>query len=400
MPKNERYKILRIGIMLLCSSILASACSWNNNFQSTPDHYLAFLEGYFAMPGSYPNLMDEKLIEHINQSERTVKCAFSRFDFPAIADAMIQAQNRGVQVEYVSDIDYSGDYSSVQLLSAGIPCTFGDGKTRGTYTSDMSHNFCIIDEMYTWIAGSPVTWWDFNTTHTFGLDIYSEKIAEDFDQEFNQLVHGVFGEAWAPYDSAPLKAGNTYYTYQTHDFEVTLYFGPQEFPMSELIKEVYRAEQSVHFLASSFSDAALYDALHYKRTFSYIPTGQTDPVYPFTVMGIVNADGLDATLGARFRDEFLGSVQIYDDPASRIGGNVLIIDEALDRETICIYSNGFTEVYHDAQFDNWVDFGDSTLIIIRRLHPNGTNHTKYFSDFFKFIVFDGIWGSPTTNPIP
>jgi len=75
-----------------------------------------------------------------------------------------------------------------------------------------------------------------------GFDITSEHVARDFFQEFNQLYGGVFGDQYDKYEGMPLKISDMRYHYEFEDDIASVYYGPEELPITELIKEVYRAK--------------------------------------------------------------------------------------------------------------------------------------------------------------
>ncbi|NMA44907.1 MAG: phospholipase D family protein [Candidatus Diapherotrites archaeon] len=125
----------------------------------------------------------KKVIGQINSANKSIYVAIYSFSMNEIADALILAHNRGVEVKVIFDYSQSKmDYSVDEKLSdAGIEIKRSDG-------SGLMHNkFCIIDENVV-MGGSfnySVNADEKNDENL--LVIYSEELAAKFLNEFNEI---------------------------------------------------------------------------------------------------------------------------------------------------------------------------------------------------------------------
>lgn len=125
----------------------------------------------------------KKVIEKINSANKSIYVAMYSFAMGDIADALIAAHNRGVEVKVIFDYSQSKmDYSVDEKLSdAGIEIKRSDG-------SGLMHNkFCIVDEGV--VIGGSFNYSvnaDENNDENL-LIIFSEEIAAKFLNEFNEI---------------------------------------------------------------------------------------------------------------------------------------------------------------------------------------------------------------------
>ncbi|HNV01083.1 MAG TPA: phospholipase D family protein [archaeon] len=125
----------------------------------------------------------KKVIEKINSANKSIYVAIYSFAMEDIADALIIAHNRGVEVKVIFDYSQSKmDYSVDEKLSdAGIEIKRSDG-------SGLMHNkFCIVDEGV--VIGGSFNYSvnaDENNDENL-LIIFSEEIAAKFLNEFNEI---------------------------------------------------------------------------------------------------------------------------------------------------------------------------------------------------------------------
>jgi len=87
----------------------------------------SYYEVYFTSPESVPDGVttggqDTNLIALINGAQSTIDLAVFEFNLQQVADALIAAHNRGVQVRVVYDDEHTEDDPQMeQLIDAGIP---------------------------------------------------------------------------------------------------------------------------------------------------------------------------------------------------------------------------------------------------------------------------------------
>lgn len=229
-------------------------------------------------------------IAAVNRAEETAWIAADVFTNDALAEALVQASARGVDVRVVGDADRAGQPGFVRLVDA-LPMVeeatgshadrvsnvvpayrFGNGElnyspqpdvdvSRAGDDSQMTSNFVVVDELY--VVGA---------THGFGaepfeqigFDAASEWLGRDFADEFRQMHAGVFSTTLNAYNG-PLKSDTNNRTfYRTDNARMELYFGPQERLMKRMIDDVYAARASVLVVSDFITSRPLSEALRYK----------------------------------------------------------------------------------------------------------------------------------------
>jgi hypothetical protein len=231
---------------------------------STVD-YFNRLHAFSVGPnGNYGILeIERRAVELIVNAEETVDVALEYFESERIAEALISAQGRGLQVRVIGDIDRRGQDGFRTLEDAGIEVIYGDGAVtwqavfgralvdRTGEDNLMTHNFVIADRLRI-----------LNLTGGFSLDAEqstqagfiaaSEDLAKDFGDCFDQLHGGIFATAQTFYDDSVSADTNNRTSYPIEDGVVEVYFGPQERLVKEVIDRIYNAKASVYISAVQF----------------------------------------------------------------------------------------------------------------------------------------------------
>jgi len=133
---------------------------------------------------------------HIDSSKETIDMAIYGFEnIWQIKEALIKAQNRGIKIRMVYDTDANDKtyYSHTIPLSQIIKNTNTDNQNPKTKSFIMHNKFIIFDNkrVYTGSANiSPSDMSNYNSNVI--LFIKSNKIAEIYTKEFNQLYSGKF----------------------------------------------------------------------------------------------------------------------------------------------------------------------------------------------------------------
>lgn len=123
-----------------------------------------------------------RLIGKINSAHETVNIAVYAFTLDSVADALVRAKWRGVQVKVIFDDSQITEKSEDgTLLSAGIPIKRKKG------SGAMHNKFCIID-------GEIVGTGSFNYSKNAQTEnnenlifVSSKKIADAYQEEFDRL---------------------------------------------------------------------------------------------------------------------------------------------------------------------------------------------------------------------
>lgn len=224
--------------------------------------------------GITPAELERQALALITGAEQRLDCAFSSLGSPAIAQALIDARARGIEVNVAADEDNRADAGFAHLLDAGVHITFGDGPLnwapqpgldveRTGDTNLMTHNVIVADGLRLLgvtggFNGPEDNLWQ------LGFAASSEKLGKDFRHTLKQLHAGTFATTLTVFGASTSSDGNFRTVYPTESGLVEAWFGPSEPITKRLIDEVYRAKASVWFVGEALINDALVDALRYK----------------------------------------------------------------------------------------------------------------------------------------
>lgn len=218
-------------------------------------------EVYFTDPIAVNNpdiiagSIEERLIEFINNAQVSIHIASFEFNLTPVAEALIAAKNRGVDVKWITD-DENGLEYDIQpgrgqfslLTGAGIEVKDDAGR------SALMHNkFWIFDQQIVWTGSTNVTVNGIFKQNNNVVVMRSPEMAFIFEREFQEMWSGQFGprapstlsNQWAILDGTPIQ----------------VLFSPEDNAISNLIALVNDAQTSIRFLAFSFTDYPLAQAM-------------------------------------------------------------------------------------------------------------------------------------------
>ena len=197
-----------------------------------------------------PYSLEKRLVDRIGTATVRVDAALYDLDAAPVADALIEAHKRGVQVRVVTETDNMADSEIGRLQDIGIPVS--DDKDAGSL---MHHKFIVIDERYVWTGSYNTTYNGAYKNNNNVILIDSVPMAYNFTQEFRELFLdaevGKRSGGFIAYPKVTLNDGTQIFTY----------FSPKSDTISPLLKEIRSAEKSIHFMAFSFTHDAIGDAI-------------------------------------------------------------------------------------------------------------------------------------------
>ncbi len=135
--------------------------------------------------------IENALIAAIDGAQQSVDMAVFEFNSQPITDALLRAHERGVQVRVVTDGDNGlekPDATLDQLEEADI-AVVSDG-SRGAFMHD---KFFIIDGLYIWTGSTNITHNGMYNNNNNSMLIRSTQLAQNYEDEFNELFAGQFG---------------------------------------------------------------------------------------------------------------------------------------------------------------------------------------------------------------
>lgn len=193
--------------------------------------------------------IEDNLIWLIDHAQYTIDAAVFEFGLQNVADALIRAHNRGVQVRMVHDDEHTAeDAEMAQVIAAGIPAT---PDRRDAY---MHNKFFVFDGSIVWTGSTNITVNGMYRNNNNAIAIVSDELAANYTAEFEEMFNGAFGPTSpynTPYPGTPL--GDSIW--------VETYFSPEDLTRDQIVSVVSEAQHSVHFMAFAFTSDEIGQAM-------------------------------------------------------------------------------------------------------------------------------------------
>ncbi len=188
--------------------------------------------------------VDGPLVDAIDAARLSIDVAAYSLTLNSVRYALINAHNRGVKVRIVME-STNMDGSDVQkLLEAGIPI-IGDNR-QGL----MHDKFMVIDRAEVWLGSMNYTDSGTYDDNNDMIRILSTKIAENYSVEFNEMFEDdMFGPDVVEKTPNP--------TVTLDGTRVDTYFSPDDHVLTALYNLLSGADESIYFLAFSFTSNEL-----------------------------------------------------------------------------------------------------------------------------------------------
>ncbi|MFN8488334.1 MAG: phospholipase D-like domain-containing protein [Caldilineaceae bacterium] len=225
----------------------AAPATWYELYFTTPQ--------YPDKPEYHHGSLDEHLVAFINTALKTIDLADYDFDLENVATALAQAAQRGVRVRMVTDTDTLTNEKNDEvqkafgiLKKAKIPIV---DDQRGPI---MHNKFLVVDNAAVW-TGS----WNFTDGDTYHLNnnaikIMSPELAQNYSAEFEKMfVQRTFGPNKTPGVPHPVLTIN--------GVHVENYFAAEDHVANHIVDHLKQAQQSIHFLAFSFTSTVIGDVV-------------------------------------------------------------------------------------------------------------------------------------------
>lgn len=205
-------------------------------------------------PNNWQGSIEGRLIDKINAAQKSIHIASFEFDLTPVAEALIAAKGRGVDVRWVTDdengivADEEPGHGQFKMLQdAGIEVK-DDGKTA------LMHNkFWIFDGETVWTGSTNITVNGIFKQNNNTIVIRSTKLAEIYEREFQEMWDGKFGpRSPSTVDQQSLTVNGT---------PIQVYFSSEDDVLAHIIPVVETAQTNIRFLAFSFTDYPLAKAM-------------------------------------------------------------------------------------------------------------------------------------------
>ena len=244
-PKNNKPNLLISFILvLLCAVAIGFGI---RHYRSGVESIIETAwEVYFSEIGAEVPSLEKRLVARLTDAAERIDAALYHLNSAPIADALIEAHNRGVQVRMVTETDNIDEEALGRLQEVGIPVV-----DDGDPDSYMHHKFIVIDERYVWTGSYNTTYNGAYKNNNNVIFIDSVPLAYNFAQEFRELF----------LDMEVGKPSGGFVTKLSDGTQISIYFSPKNDTISPLLKEIQSAKTSIHFMAFSFTHDALGEAM-------------------------------------------------------------------------------------------------------------------------------------------
>lgn len=207
------------------------------------------IEVWFAPANpANPRGIDDRLISFLHGARTSIHGAFYDLELQAIADALIERKQAGVEVALVSDSHYKDREAMRSCIRAGIPIVFDK---REPFMHD---KFCVVDGQWVWTGSTNATYNCMYRNNNNSVLIGSRALAGNYAAEFGEMFSGKrFGGRLPRNTPQPvLTAGS---------ITIENYFAPEDKPEAEIIAELHDAGRTIDFMAFSFTSEPIAEAV-------------------------------------------------------------------------------------------------------------------------------------------
>ncbi|MCC6299078.1 MAG: DUF1669 domain-containing protein [Anaerolineales bacterium] len=281
--------------------------------------------------------VDGPLVAAIDAARLSVDVAAYSLTLNSVRNALLRAHDRGVTVRMVME-STNMDTSDVEiLLEAGIPIV-------GDEQDGLMHDkFMVIDKSEVWLGSMNFTDSGAYDDDNSLMRIRSTKMAENFSKEFDEMfLDQRFGENVTPETPHPsLTIDST---------RVDTFFSPDDGVINQLASVLSGAEESIYFLAFSFTSNELGDIVREKAEAG------------LTVRGVMDEEQISSNQGTEFDPFKQADLDVrIDGVEGQMHHKVFIIDESIvvmgsynfsrsaeernDEEVLIIYNKAIAEQF-------------------------------------------------------
>jgi phosphatidylserine/phosphatidylglycerophosphate/cardiolipin synthase-like enzyme len=282
---------------------------------------------YFTDPtapnaSSFRGGPDEALATAIDQARVSVDTAFYDLNLWSIRDALIAAHRRGVSVRVVTESDNMDEQEVQELKQAGIQ-VLGD-----RHESLMHDKFLVIDRSVVWTGSMNFTTGGAYLDNNNLIWLQSSKLGEAYTREFEKMfVEDHFSSEKNRQTADPVVTVN--------GSPIEVYFSPQDGTLEHILSAVNSAQESVDFLAYSFTSDELAQAL-IERSDAGV-----------TVRGVFDKDQYHSNSGTEYETLHTAGLDVWLDANPRLMHHKVII---IDGKVVITGSYNFSnnaEQYND-----------------------------------------------------
>jgi phosphatidylserine/phosphatidylglycerophosphate/cardiolipin synthase-like enzyme len=248
---------------------------------------------------------DGPLVQAIDAARLTVDVAIYSLSLNSVRDALLRAHDRGVRVRMVMESDNLDRTDPQILVDAGIPI-LGD-RREGL----MHDKFVVIDNSEVWMGSMNFTDSGGYADNNNLMRIRSVKVAEDYTTEFEEMfIDDKFGP------DVVAKTPNPRVILDGTPLDI--YFSPDDGVLKSFLDLVSNAQESIYFMAFSFTSDPLGEAVR-ERAKNGV-----------TVEGVMDADQIKSNIGTEYDAFRQAGLDVRPDGnPGLMHHKVMIIDEQI-----------------------------------------------------------------------
>ncbi len=201
-------------------------------------------------PKNYAGSIEAELIEKIDAARESIHIASFEFDLTPVADALIRAHERGVDVRWVTDdehgieADEEPDRGQFEMLEdEGI-------EVRDDQRGALMHNkFWIFDGEIVWTGSTNITESGIFKQDNNVIVVHSPALAEIYEREFDEMWSGEFGpRSTSTVDMQSVNVSGT---------PIQALFAAEDDVVEHILPYLENAQSSIRFYAFSFTHDAM-----------------------------------------------------------------------------------------------------------------------------------------------
>jgi phosphatidylserine/phosphatidylglycerophosphate/cardiolipin synthase-like enzyme len=206
-------------------------------------------------PDDWQSSIEGRLVEKINAAQTSIHIASFEFNLTPVAEALIAAKQRGVDVRWVTDDESGleadeepGHGQFAMLQAAGI-------EVRSDTRSALMHNkFWIFDGQLVWTGSTNITENGIFKQDNNTIVIQSTDLATIYEREFQEMWDGKFGPRSPSTLDQQIAVVN--------GSRIVVVFTSEDPALENAIVPIVNsAKQSIRFLTFSFTDYPLADTM-------------------------------------------------------------------------------------------------------------------------------------------
>jgi phosphatidylserine/phosphatidylglycerophosphate/cardiolipin synthase-like enzyme len=249
-PGKSPFEFTKCLVSLLVFLVILSSCADGEAHnqaavtQEQPENSEG-IQVYFSNPedpqaSSFHGGPDVELSAAIASASESLDLAVYDLNLWSLRDALIEASQRQVTVRVVTESNNLDEPEIQELKEAGIP-VLGDRR------EGLMHNkFMVVDNQEVWTGSMNFTTTDVYLNDNNLICVRSTKLAEDYTHEFEEMfVDDLFGK--------DIRADTPFPAVMVGNIPVDIFFSPDDHTLSHILALVENAQESIYFLAFSFT---------------------------------------------------------------------------------------------------------------------------------------------------